>query len=313
MKALITGGAGFIGSNLVDALVARGDSVTVVDSLVSGKKEFISGHLVKPGFSFVQDDLRTPGVLDAHLGEVDVVFHMAAAVDVRRSADHQDETFGNNISATYNVLESVRKAGVKTFVFPSSGTVFGEARAIPTPEDYGPLEPISFYGASKAACEAMISAYSRINGFNAVVYRFANIIGKRGTHGVIRDFILKLRATPNRLEILGDGKQDKSYLHVDDCVRALLLFDAAPKPYATLHVGSEDATTVTDIGKIVVEEMGLDASQVKLDYTGGSRGWPGDIAKMRLDVRKLKALGWKPEMGSSDAVHITVRELLKEI
>jgi UDP-glucose 4-epimerase len=311
MKTVITGGAGFIGSHLTDALLKRGNAVTVVDNLSSGKKEFLAPHAKNKRFRFVKRDLREASTLKGVFDDADTVYHLAAAVEVRRSAQKPEEMYENNILATYNVLNALRKSSAKKFVLSSSVTVFGEVKKIPTPEDYGPLRPISFYGASKLADEAMASACAGLYGFDAVTYRFANIIGPRGTHGVIRDFIMKLRANPKVMEILGDGKQNKSYLHVDDCVAALLLAGKAAKPYDVLHVGSDDSTTVKQIADIVADEMGL--KNVKYAYTGGHRGWPGDIIRSQLDASRLKKLGWKARHNSSQAVRMTVRELLKEI
>ncbi len=214
------------------------------------------------------------------------------------------------------MLEAVRKAGsVKTFVFTSSSTVYGDASRVPTPEDYAPLKPISVYGSTKLACEAMVSAYAHTYGFNAVIYRLANIVGPRARHGVIYDFILKLRKNKNQLEILGDGKQTKSYLHVNDCIQAMLSgVEKARERVEVFNIGSEDQVNVQTIAKIVVEEMGF--SKVKLTYTGGvdgGRGWVGDVKNMLLDISKLRSLGWKPRFNSKQAIRAATKAILREI
>ncbi|MCX6697465.1 MAG: NAD-dependent epimerase/dehydratase family protein, partial [Methanoregula sp.] len=226
MFAVVTGGAGFIGSHLVDALVARGDKVLVIDMLLLGSTETIARHLDSGNVRLEKIDLLTDGWQDAIKG-ADRVYHLAADPDVRQSAMTPDPTIRNNIVATYRVLEAMRTHGIPELVFTSTSTIYGEATAIPTPEDYTPLEPISVYGASKLACEALISAYCHSFQMRSWVFRFANIIGERSGHGVITDFIQKLRQNPKELEILGDGRQTKSYLEVHECVDAML--------YAVVH------------------------------------------------------------------------------
>ena len=203
----------------------------------------------------------------------------------------------------------MRKNNVKKIVFTSTSTVYGEASIIPTPEDYGPLIPISLYGASKLACEALITSYSHTFDMQAWIFRFANIVGSRGTHGITVDFINKLKANHAQLEILGDGKQEKSYLYVSECVDAILFsIENSREEVNIFNIGSEDTISATDIGKIVVEEMGL--SNVSFIYTGGSRGWKGDVPRMRLDVEKLKVLGWKPVYSSEISIRETARAIL---
>jgi Nucleoside-diphosphate-sugar epimerases len=217
-----------------------------------------------------------------------------------------------NIITTYNVLESMRRHDVRRIAFTSTSTVYGEAQTVPTPEEYGPLLPISLYGASKLSCEALISSYSHTFGMQAWIYRFANIVGNRGTHGVIFDFIRKLRDDPKKLTILGDGRQSKSYLHIDDCVDAMLFVVAnARDPVNVYNIGSNDRFDVKGIARVVSEEMGL--NDVSFEYTGGDRGWKGDVPFMALSVEKLKNLGWKPAHNSEESVRLCVKELLKEV
>ena len=311
MCSLVTGGAGFIGSHLVDALVAAGDRVTVIDNLSAGSEENLAPHLA-PG----QVRLVTAVLLDdgwqSELAGSDRIFHLAADPDVRHGADNPESAFRNNIIGTYRVLEAMRKHGVHAIAFTSTSTVYGEAKAIPTPETYTPLEPISVYGASKLASEALISAYCHSFGMQAWVYRFANIIGGRGSHGVITDFIQKLRNNPKELEILGDGRQSKSYLEVGECVRAMLYIAGhAKEPVNVYNIGSDDWIDVRTIAHIVVEELRL--TGVTYRFTGGERGWVGDVPRMLLAVEKLAALGWRPGYGSRESVRIAVRAMIGNV
>lgn len=308
MFDVVTGGAGFIGSHLVDTLVAQGNEVLVIDSLSAGKKETIAQHVDACRVRFVQEDLLEDGWQDALKG-ADRLFHLAADPDVRQSAVSPEPAFRNNILATFRVLEAMRIHKVPEIVFTSTSTVYGDAKVIPTPEDYTPLEPISVYGASKLACEAMISSYCHSFGMNAWIFRFANIIGERSGHGVITDFIRKLEENPSELEILGDGKQTKSYLEVHECIAAMLF--TIGKARATVNIfniGSEDWIDVMSIAKIVTEEMHLQGT--KLRFTGGERGWVGDVPKMQLALDRIKQLRWKPQLGSRESVRLAVRDLL---
>lgn len=308
-KVLVTGGAGFIGSHVVDRLIEMGNKVTVFDNMSSGRMDFISHHLNDPRFRLIEGDLLDTDTIEAACTDIDLVFHVAANPDVRLGAIDTKVHFDQNITATYNLLEAMRKSGVKDIAFTSTSTVYGEAAVIPTPEDYGPLMPISLYGASKLACEALITSYSHTFDMQSWIFRFANIIGDRGTHGIIVDFIEKLRRNPAELEILGDGRQSKSYLHVRECVDAMMFAISESNDEVNIfNIGSNDATNPTRIGEIIVEEMGLD--DVKFNYTGGSRGWKGDVPKMMLSVDKLKKLGWVPEWESEQSVRETVRALL---
>jgi len=308
-RILVTGGAGFIGSHVVDRLVRMGNKVTVFDNLSSGRLEFLEKSTDDPGFRLIQGDLLDEKKIEEACRGMDLVFHVAANPDVRLGAVDTKVHFDQNITATYNLLEAMRKNGVKDIAFTSTSTVYGEATVIPTPEDYGPLTPISLYGASKLASEALITSYSHTFDMQSWIFRFANIIGDRGTHGIIVDFIAKLRKNPAELEILGDGKQSKSYLHVRECVNAMMFAVSESDDEVNIfNIGSEDATNPTRIGEIIVEEMGLES--VKFYYTGGSRGWKGDVPKMMLSVEKLKELGWSPEWESERSVRETVRSLL---
>ena len=308
MFIVVTGGAGFIGSHLVDTLVAQGNEVLVIDSLCAGRRETIARHIDACNVRFVQKDLLSDGWQEKIAG-ADRLFHLAADPDVRQSAANPDPAIQNNVVATYRVLEAMRLHEVPEIVFTSTSTVYGEAWVIPTPEDYTPLEPISVYGASKLACEALISAYCHSFGMKSWNFRFANIVGERSGHGVITDFIRKLRANPAELEILGDGKQAKSYLEVHECIAAMLFATGKARGTVnTFNIGSEDWIDVKTIAEIIIEEMHL--PETKLRFTGGERGWVGDVPRMQLSIDRLKALRWKPLLGSKDSVRLAVRDLL---
>jgi UDP-glucose 4-epimerase len=285
MKVLVTGGAGFIGSHLVDALSREGHSVVIVDNLTSGHARYVKSPalLIKKD---MQDDLSR------ELSGTDAVFHLAADPDVRSSSSNPGKSFDLNVVGTFRLLESCRKADVKNIVFASTSTVYGEADVIPTPEDY-PCTPISNYGASKMACESYLSSYSASYGMKCTSLRLANIFGERSTHGVMYDFFHKLKKNPEALEILGDGKQDKSYLHVSDCITAILTaWKKQEKQYDVFNVGSMEKTTVDEIATLMCKEM---AVSPKFEYTGTPRGWVGDVRLMLLDTSKLERLGWSPE------------------
>ena len=309
-KILVTGGAGFIGSHLVDRLIEKGNRIIVFDNLSSGKMEFIEHHLENQDFTLIKGDLLNQEAIEKACKDIDLVCHVAANPDVRLGASNTKVHLDQNILATYNLLEAMRKNNIKKIAFTSTSTVYGEANIMPTPEDYGPLIPISLYGASKMACEALITSYSHTFDMQAWIFRFANIVGPRSTHGITVDFIRKLQENSNLLEILGDGKQEKSYLHVSECVDAILyLIEESKEKVNIFNIGSEDTISATEIGKAVTEEMGL--SDVEFIYTGGSRGWKGDVPRMRLGIEKMKNLGWKPGYTSERSVRETARALLR--
>lgn len=314
MKILVTGGAGFIGSHLVDRLMEDGHEVRVLDDLSAGSLENLKGWIDHERFEFMLGDMRRRDVCEKAVKRVDAVFHLAANPEVRIGAQSPELLYETNVLITYNLLEAIRKEDIKALAFTSSSTVYGEAKEIPTPEDYGPLEPISVYGGAKLAAEALIAGYAHTFDIKAVVFRLANIIGKRSNHGVIYDFINKLKANPDRLEILGDGTQRKSYLHVSDTVEAMLYlfkeFLKEDKVYDAYNIGSEDWITVTEIAEIVSREMGLNPEFYFTGGVDGGRGWKGDVKIMLLSIEKAKAKGWKPKMNSKEAVEKTVRELL---
>lgn len=308
---LVTGGAGFIGSHLVDRLLLK-NRVTVLDNFSSGLREHIDQHQSNPDFKLLEMDLMDSKAVEKAVSGKDMVFHIAANPDVKLGAEDTRVHLDQNVLATYNLLEAMRKAGVRRIAFTSTSTVYGEASVVPTPEDYGPLKPISLYGASKLSCEALISSYCHTFGMQSWIYRFANIVGERGTHGVLVDFIRKLRANSRELEILGSGKQRKSYLEVKDCVDAMVhCVDKSKDETNIFNIGSADSVDVTEIADIVAERMGL--SGVKYRYTGGidGRGWKGDVKVMQLSIDRISGLGWTPKHNSAESIKEAVEALLR--
>ena len=313
---LVTGGAGFIGSHIVDNLMKKGGKVRLLDNLSTGSTDNVAHWIERSDFTFVNGDCLNRKDIRKAIKGCKLVFHLAANPEVRVGAVNTEIDFQQNIVATYNVLEAMRESETaKTIVFTSTSAVYGDARILPTPEEYGSLEPISLYGASKLACEALISAYCHTFDMRGVIYRFANIVGSRSHHGVIWDFIHKLLENPLELEILGDGTQTKSYLMVDECVYALLFgLEHASERVEIYNIGSEDQISVKEIARIVTEQMGLKG--VGLHYTGGvrgGRGWIGDVKTMFLDVSKMKRLGWKPKYNSAESVKTATDHILREL
>ena len=303
-RVLVTGGAGLVGSHLAAALLDRGATVRVADDLSKGTRD-----RVPDGAEFVEADMTdADDVARAVTDDLDIVFHFAAYTDTNYDDDRT--LFEENTEMTYNVLERMREVGVDRFAFTSSSTVYGEAPR-PTPEDHAPLEPISIYGSAKLADEALISTFAHSYGVQSWVFRFANIVGPRQRGNVIPDFIEKLDADPTELEILGDGRQEKSYMHVSECVDAIQhVVEGADDPYNVYNLGTRTTTSVTDIADIVSEELGVDPEYA---YTGGDRGWTGDVPKMRLSIAKLADLGWEPSIESDEAVRRAARQLIDEI
>ncbi len=307
MKVVVTGGAGFIGSHVVERLLREEYEVSVVDNLSSGSLENLKNVRGASRFSFFKGDLRNIGDVKEAFKNTTTVFHLAANPEVRLGDPLVH--YENNIQATFNVLELMRKLDIKEIVFASSSTVYGEAKRLPTPENYGPLKPISVYGASKLACEALISSYTHTYGFKGIILRYANVVGPRHGRGVVHDFVIKLLKNPRKLEILGDGTQRKSYIWIEDAVNAsLLAWKRCNEELCVFNIGSEDSITVKEIADIVVEEMGL--KSVEYAFTGGvkgGRGWIGDVKVMHLDISKLISLGFKPRYRSSEAVRLAAR------
>ena len=315
---LITGGAGFIGNYLTHRLIIEGRKVTILDNLSIGKIKNIQQWLDNPNFAFIEGDLKDSKDITKAIQSSQIVFHLAANPEVQIGETDPQVHFQENLVATFNLLEAMRKSKTaKTIVFTSTSTIYGEANTLPTPEDYGPLAPISTYGATKLGCEALITSYAYTFNSQALILRLANIVGPKANHGVIPDFIKKLQTNSNHLEILGDGNQKKSYLHIDDCINAIL--HATKTLLKTnfkvniYNICSIDQITVKKIAGIVAEEMHL--HHVKFSFTGGvdgGRGWKGDVKNMHLSTEKLARTGWTPKYTSEQAIRKATQSLLRE-
>jgi len=305
-NVVVTGGAGFIGSHLVDKLVEEECQVTVIDSLVSGNLKFIEP--LRDQISFVKADIRDEDILQKICSGKDTIFHFAADPDVRSSVDNPAKSFGINVQGTFLVLECMRRLEIPNIVFASSGgTLYGQVDTFPTPEET-PFHPISAYGATKAVAEAYLSAYAASYDLTAVSLRYANIFGPRSTHGVMFDFYQKLKKDSKKLEILGDGNQIKSYLYITDCIEAsLLAAKSVEKRYEAFNIGADSWMSVKEIADIITDELGL--QKIKYDYTGGEAGWTGDVYKMLLSIDKMKTLGWTPKVSTEKGIREYIRWL----
>lgn len=309
-KILVTGGAGFIGSHLADRLIEKGNHIVILDNLSSGGIKNLEHLKNNKNFSFIKGDLLKIEDIENALKGVSKVYHIAANPDVRIGETDTKTHFEQNIAASYNLLEAMRKNDVKNIIFTSTSTVYGDAKVIPTPEDY-PTMPISTYGASKLAVEGLISSYCHTFGMSSVVFRFANVIGNRSDHGVLIDFIKKLKNNPSELEILGDGTQTKSYVYIDDCIGGMLFAEEnAKSDFEIFNLGSEDRITVKEIAGLVVNSLGL--KNVRYKFTGGyeGRGWKGDVKFMQLSIDKIKKLGWKPNYNSKESAKKAISDLI---
>lgn len=311
MKILVAGGAGFIGSNLIDALLAEGNQVVCVDNFFIGTKENIAHLREDARFKFYEQDLcdldELKKIFEAE--KVDYVFHLAANSDIQASAANPIIEYKNTYSTTFNILECMRLYGVKKLFFASTSAVYGEKMGEHVGENTTSLEPISYYGGAKLGSEGMISAYSYMNDMQVLTFRFPNVIGPRLTHGVIFDFMKRLKDDPTQLKILGDGTQSKPYIYVTDLVDAMVQFMETGKQGVTLYnVGVESQTSVTRIADIVCECMGL--TGIPYHYTGGKGGWKGDVPKFQYDLQKIHNAGWSAKYTSDEAVRLTVENVL---
>jgi UDP-glucose 4-epimerase len=307
MDILITGCAGFIGSSVVDRMLELGHRVVGIDNFSTGQRRFLNSALQSDEFRLVEADLLDEGAMKLAFAGCEVVYHFAANADVRFGTEHPRRDLEQNTIATYNVLEAMRANGIKKIAFSSTGSVYGESPVVPTPED-GPF-PIqtSLYGASKAAGEGLIAAYCEGFGFQACIFRFVSILGERYTHGHVFDFYQKLKKDPSRLVVLGNGKQRKSYLYVQDCIDAMLLaMDKAEEKVNIFNLGVDGYCELNDSISWICGELGI---QPSLEYTGGDRGWIGDNPFIFLDTQRIQALGWKPKLSIGDGVIKTVQYL----
>jgi UDP-glucose 4-epimerase len=313
IRVFVTGGAGFIGSHVVDRLRADGHHVTVYDSLSSGSVARLESHLGAAGFSFVRGDLLDRDALTEAMVGHEVVWHLAANTDIRAGSRSTDLDLRYGVIGTWNVLEAMRQTGASRILFASSGVVYGDFDANPLRESAGPLLPVSLYGAGKLCGEALVSAYCHLFGLRAWLFRFANVVGGRTDHGVVYDFVQKLRRNPDELEVLGDGQQIKPYLLVNECVDGMIhALRHAPmtddRPCDVFNVSTSTSTSVSKIAEIVIEEMKLSGARIR--YTGGQRGWPGDAPVILMAADKLGQLGWAPHHSSDEAVRLAARQII---
>jgi UDP-glucose 4-epimerase len=309
-KCFVTGGAGFIGSHLVDRLLKDDNQVTVYDNLVLGTDERIRKHLNKPNLRFVHDDLLNFEPLKEAMKGHEIIWHLGANTDIRKGNMITDFDLKNCTTATHNVLEAMRQLGISEILFSSSACVYGDVPSARVVEDFGPLLPINLYGAGKLAGEGLISAYCHLFGIRAWMFRFANVVGAKMDHGVIFDFIQKLKKNREVLEILGDGNQEKPFFLVEDCINGMLrAYERGNGRCEIYNLGCESVTVIKQLAQMVVEEMGL--SNVRFKYTGEKRGWLGDAPIIHFNIDKMKKLGWQPRHTSDEAVRIAARRLIK--
>jgi UDP-glucose 4-epimerase len=303
---VVTGGAGAVGSVLVRALLDRGVRVRVIDNLSSGRRE----HLPTPDgdrLSLVVADIKRPEQYGSALDGASAVWHLAANTDIRKGSDGPRLDLEEGTVASAILLEEMRRHDVPAIRYSSSSVVYGWAKTLPTPEEYGPLEPQSLYAASKLAVEGLVCAYAYSHGLRTHIFRFANIIGPGMTHGILYDFFEKLARDPTRLEVLGDGRQSKSYLRTEDCVDGMLLAaDRAAGPVNTFNLGTRDRTSVRQIAEKVVSAHG---GRARIEYTGGERGWAGDVPVQLLAIDRMERLGWTPRHSSDEAIDRTIAEI----
>lgn len=308
-KILITGGAGFIGSHLCDALIARNHRVTVVDNLVLGTKRNIEHLSSNPNFRFIETDVLDDAVMHTvfEQGNFDMVYHLAANSDIQKGGQDPTVDYQMTFNTTFRILQLLKEFRIGKFFFASTSAIYGETQDI-LHEDYGPLRPVSNYGAGKLASEAFISAFSSTYHIQTWITRFPNVVGERFTHGVIYDFIRKLQQNPHELIVLGNGEQCKPYVYVKDLVDGILyVVDHAGESYNVYLLGSDTRTKVRDIAAMVIEEMELDA---RIRYTGGDRGWVGDVPEFRYDLSKINALGWRAAHDSDASVRLAIQKAL---
>ncbi len=313
-KVFVTGGAGFIGSHVVDFCMNIGWSVTVFDNLSNGKKERLAPYLSNPKFQFIYDDLLHLDALVKAMPGHDFIWHLGANADIPGGSCNTSLDLQSNVIATYNVLEAMRLTGVRDLLFASTGAVYGEIKKLPTPETAGPLLPISLYGAGKAAAEAFISAYCHLFNLRGWVFRFGNVVSSRMSRGAIHDFIRKLEKDSSQLEILGDGKQAKNYFLVEECIEGMLhayfniqLNESTPS--VVLNLGVHGNTNVVAIAKAVINALGL--KNVSLKFSGGKRAFLGDQPYVELDISRMKTLGWSAKKSSEEAIEIASQRMVQ--
>ena len=313
-KVFVTGGAGFIGSHLIEILLKQGYFVTCYDNLSSGKKNYIEKHFKNENFNFVKADLLDTVMLNNNLKNHEIVWHLASNTDIISSHENPKRDLEDGIIGTYNVLEAMRKCGLKEILFSSSGAVYGDlCKDISVSENSGPLLPVSTYGANKIGCEALISSYSNVYGFNAWIYRFGNVVGSRMTHGVIFDFIKKFKSNPSNLIIKGDGRQEKNYFLVEECIDGMALGYRKTnikeeKICEIFNLGTSTVSKVTKIAEIIKMKMNLCSATITIE--GSKLAWPGDQPRVHFEVEKMKKIGWKTKYTSDQSIEIAVERML---
>jgi UDP-glucose 4-epimerase len=315
-RVFVSGGAGFIGSHLVASLLKEGGiaRVVVFDNFTSGQLSHIKESANDARVEVVKADLKELGAVTSAMVGCDTVFHLAANPDIAKAVTQPDIDFWEGTYLTQNVLEAMRVNGTRRIFYTSGSGVYGENPAVAFAEDYGPCIPISTYGASKLACEGLIAAYCHMFELVGRAFRFANVVGPRQTHGVGYDFLRRLKTDPTRLRILGDGSQRKSYIHVEDVLAAIQLAgEGARDKYAVFNVATDDYITVAEIADLAVKVSGITPGETKYEFTGGDRGWKGDVPVVRFDCSKIKALGWKAKRASAEAVTDAMKAMLEEL
>lgn len=305
---VVTGGAGAIGSVLVRALLERANEVRVIDNLSGGRREHLPPSPAGKKLGLVVADLKELSSFESAFRGASAVWHLATNPDIRKGMTEPRLDLEEGTVATWNVLEAARRNDVGKIAFSSTSVVYGLAKTLPTPEEYGPLEPESLYGAAKLAAEGLLTAYAHSYGMTVHIFRFANIIGPNMTHGILPDFFGKLRRDPTRLEVLGDGRQSKSYLRTEDCVAGMILAtDRAREKVNLFNLGNTDQITAREIGEKVIAAHG---GRARIEFTGGPRGWVGDVPQQLLAIRRIQSLGWNPRWNSGHAVDRTIEELV---
>jgi UDP-glucose 4-epimerase len=314
--ALIVGGAGFIGSHFADYLLSKPElaRLTIYDNFSSGREWHYQQHAKDQRLSIVRGNVEDlPRITEALSGH-DLVIHLASNPDIARAMTEPDIDFWQGTALTHSVVEGMRRAGVKQILYASGSGVYGELGEYAAEEDFGPMIPVSTYGASKLAGEALIASYAAMFGLRGSAFRFGNVVGPRQTHGVGFDFARRLLKDPTRLEILGDGTQSKSYIHVFDVVRAVMsTAEKAEKPFEAFNVATGDYITVTEIADLAVECLGLDKAKVRYAYTGGDRGWKGDVPIVRLNTNRIQATGWTCERSSREALRQAILAMIPDL
>ena len=308
VRVLITGVAGFVGSNFLDYLLSKGHHIVGVDNFSTGKREFIENAIDNSNFTFLKFDLLDLGDLKKATKNIDIVFHFAANADVRFGLQHPDKDLQQNTIVTFNVLEAMRYNNVKKIIFSSTGSVYGEPNEFPTPENCAFPIQTSLYGASKLAAEGLIQAYCEGYNFQAWIFRFVSLLGERYSHGHVFDFYNKLRSDPNKLEVLGDGTQKKSYLYIKDCINAVMTaLEKSNQKINVFNLGNYEYSEVKDSVKWIIEYLGLSPEII---YLGGKRGWVGDNPFIHLDISKILNLGWKPKLDIKSGIIKTISYLI---